>query len=41
MSKPNPWVDALKAMPSIALWEVTPENRDDLVGNVLKWIGGG
>ena len=39
MAKPNPWVDALKAMPSVTLWEVTTENRDGLPEQVLEWVG--
>jgi len=41
MAKPNPWVDALKAMPNVTLWEVTAENRDRLAGRVLEWLAGG
>jgi nucleoside-triphosphatase len=38
MSKPNPWVEALKAMPRIETWEVTFENRDELPERVLEWL---
>jgi len=37
MAKPNPWVDALKAMPNVTLWEVTSENRDRLAKRVTQW----
>ena len=38
MAKPNSWVDALKALPNVTLWEVTLENRDRLAGRVLRWL---
>jgi nucleoside-triphosphatase len=38
MAKPNPWVDALKAMPQVETWEVTPQNRDKLAKKVLRWL---
>lgn len=38
MSKPNPWVQALKAMPCVETWEVTLQNRDELPERVLKWL---
>ena len=38
MAKPNPWVDALKALPNVVVWEVTVENRDGLAGRVVEWI---
>jgi nucleoside-triphosphatase len=38
MAKPNPWVDALKAMPTVSLWEVTAENRDGLAQRVVQWL---
>ncbi len=38
MSKPNPWVEALKAMPHVETWEVTFENRDELPERVLEWL---
>lgn len=38
MSKPNPWVDALKAMPNVTVWEVTRQNRDVLPGQILEWV---
>jgi len=31
MAKPNPWVDSLKAMPQVEVWEVTAKNRDGMV----------
>jgi nucleoside-triphosphatase len=37
MARPNPWVDGLKAMPSVTLWEVTMENRDGLAEQVVHW----
>ena len=39
MLKPNPWVDGLKQMPSVTVWEVTPKNRDELPAQVMAWIG--
>ncbi len=38
MAKPYPWVDALKAMPSVTLWEVTVENRARLPEQVVRWL---
>jgi nucleoside-triphosphatase len=38
MSKPNPWVDALKAMPQIEIWEVTTKNRDGMAEKVAQWV---
>jgi nucleoside-triphosphatase len=38
MAKPSPWVDALKAMPSVTIWEVTAGNRTEMVGRVLRWV---
>ncbi|MDY7077268.1 MAG: nucleoside-triphosphatase [Chloroflexota bacterium] len=38
MVKPNPWVDGLKAMPNVALWKVTMENRDGMVEQITKWL---
>jgi nucleoside-triphosphatase len=40
MAKPHPWVDALKALPQVELWEVTAENRERLVDQVMAWIEG-
>jgi nucleoside-triphosphatase len=39
MLRPNPWVDRLKAMPGVVVWEVTLQNRDALPGRVLAWVG--
>lgn len=39
MAKPNPWVEALQALPNITRWEVTAENRDEIPGRVLCWLG--
>lgn len=38
MAKPNPWVDALKALPQVELWEVTTENRDRLAYEIIAWF---
>jgi len=38
MAKPNPWVDSLKAMPQVEVWEVTAKNRDRMVERVIKWL---
>jgi len=37
-SRPNPWVDSLKAMPQVTTWEVTTGNRDEMAERVLQWI---
>jgi nucleoside-triphosphatase len=38
MRKPNPWVDALKILPDVEVWEVTAENRDDLPQQIMDWL---
>ncbi len=38
MAKPNPWVNSLKAMPNVTLWEVTAENRDRMPTRVRQWL---
>ncbi len=38
MAKPNPWVDSLKVMPQVEVWEVTVKNRDGMVERVIKWL---
>lgn len=39
MAMPNPWVDSLKAMPLVTVWEITIGNRERMVEQVLKWLG--
>ena len=38
MSRPQPWVDSLKAMPDVTLWEVTAGNRDWMAERVARWL---
>ncbi len=38
MARPNPWVDALKALPQVETWEVTVGNRDGMLGRVIAWL---
>ena len=38
MDRPNPWVDGLKAMPDVTLWEVTAENRGRMAERVIEWL---
>jgi nucleoside-triphosphatase len=38
MRDAHPWVDALKQMPGVETLEVTPQNRDTLVNEVLAWL---
>ena len=38
MAKPNPWVDALKALPNVTIWEVTAGNRDEMPARVRRWL---
>jgi nucleoside-triphosphatase len=38
MANPNPWVDSLKMMPQVEIWEVTVKNRDQLPDRVKRWI---
>jgi nucleoside-triphosphatase len=40
MAKPNPWVDGLRAMPTVTIWEVTMENRKTLAELVIGWVEG-
>ncbi len=40
MHKSHVWVNALKAMPQVTVWQVTRANRDELSGRVLRWITG-
>lgn len=41
MAKPHPWVDALKALPAVEIWEVTVASRDGLPERVLHWAAAG
>ncbi len=34
----HPWVDALKARQEVTVWEVTRDNRDELVERVVTWV---
>jgi nucleoside-triphosphatase len=38
MAKPNPWIDALKAMPQVEVWEVTVKSRDGMSEKVVQWL---
>jgi nucleoside-triphosphatase len=38
MARPNPWVDGLKAMPAVTLWEVTAKNRGEMAEQVIRWV---
>lgn len=38
MTGAHPWVNALKARPNVAVWQVTVENRDHLAQRVLDWL---
>jgi nucleoside-triphosphatase len=38
MAHPHPWADALKALPTVTLWEVTVENRDEMPERVRRWL---
>ncbi len=38
MSKPNPWVEAIKALPQVEVWEVTMENRGRIAERVVEWL---
>jgi nucleoside-triphosphatase len=40
MAKPNPWIEALRALPTVTVWEVTAENRDEIPERVLRWLEG-
>jgi nucleoside-triphosphatase len=34
----HPWVAALKSLPNVTVWEVTKENRNEMVKQALEWI---
>ena len=34
----HPWVDGLRARAEVTVWEVTRENRDALVDEVVAWL---
>ncbi len=38
MQKRNPWVDSLKMLPYVTLWEVTFQNRSRMAESVLRWL---
>lgn len=38
MQKPHDWVNALKAMPQVTVWEITQANRDKMPACVMQWI---
>ncbi|MBN1814445.1 MAG: AAA family ATPase [Anaerolineae bacterium] len=38
MAKPNLWIDALKALPLVEVWEVTAKNRDRMAEKVVQWL---
>jgi nucleoside-triphosphatase len=40
MQKDDDWVNALKGMPQVTVWEVTLRNRDDMPQRVMEWIAG-
>ena len=40
MHRSHTWVDALKAMPQVAVWQVTKSNRDEMPARVMEWIEG-
>jgi nucleoside-triphosphatase THEP1 len=40
MHKSHAWVNALKAMPQVTVWQVTLANRSEMPGRVIEWIEG-
>ncbi len=38
MTKPNPWVDSLKTLPLVEVWEVTVRNRGKMAEQVIEWL---
>jgi len=36
----NPFIEGLKGRSDVTLWRVTPQNRDDLVEQVVAWLRG-
>ena len=39
MLRPHPWVDSLKMMPHVTVWEVTAANRNGMAKRVMEWLG--
>ena len=33
------YVEQVRNRPDVAIWEVTPDNRDSMFGDVLAWVG--
>jgi len=38
MARPNPWVDTLKALPQVEVWEATVQSRDRMVEQAIEWL---
>ena len=38
MLSDQPWLVALKALPTVTVWEVTKPNRVQMVEQVLRWL---
>ncbi len=38
MSRPHAWINALKAMPQVVLWQVTSANREALLTQAIGWL---
>jgi nucleoside-triphosphatase len=39
MAKPNPWIEGLTLMPRVTCWEVNAQNRDQMLHQVMDWVG--
>ena len=33
------YVEQVRNRPDVAIWEVTPDNRDSMFGEALAWVG--
>jgi nucleoside-triphosphatase THEP1 len=38
MQRANPWVDSLKQLWEVEVWEVSRQNRNQAAARVLAWI---
>ncbi len=40
MQKDTDWTTALKVLPQVTVWEITPSNRSEMPARVSQWIEG-
>jgi len=39
MLNPNPWADTIKRLPQVNLLELTRDNRQQVLSELLHWLG--